>query len=105
MPKAMEDHSFDRRKSDVNWNGLHQRVQILEEWKETFSHDFNELKAEVRSNTKLTEEIHGNTTDIVEAVKWLSTTKKLVLVIFASVTGISGAIVAAVHALRALSGS
>lgn len=102
MAKAAEDHSFDRRKSDVNWDGMHRRVSILEKWKETFSHDFNELKSEVQSNTRLTEEIHGNTMDIVQAVKWLSTTKKLVLVIFASVTGISGAIVAAFHALKAL---
>lgn len=102
MAKPAEDHQFDRRVSDVNWDGMHRRVSVLERWKETFSHDFNELKAEVQSNTRITEEIHGNTEDIVQAVKWLSTTKKLVLVIFAGVTGACGAIIAAIHALKAL---
>jgi hypothetical protein len=61
-----KDHQFDRRKSDVNWDGLNRRVAILEEWRETFTHDFNTLTNEVQSSGRLVEDIHGKSEEMYE---------------------------------------
>src|SRR4051812_10008715 len=59
MPDA---HKFDRRSTDANVAALAVRVNAFESWAER-------LEVEVKSNTRLTEEVHGNTAEIVELFK------------------------------------
>lgn len=66
MPDA--PHNFDRRTSDPNIAALALRVDALERRMETFSHEQRQITTALESNTRLTEDIHGNTADIVEAM-------------------------------------
>lgn len=109
MPKAAEGHSFDRRSGDVNVAALAFRVGTLESRVEVVEEKLETNNRELAANTALTKQVHGkvetietDTATIVEATKWLSSTKKLLLVVFAGVTGACGSIIAAVHALKAL---
>lgn len=83
---------------------LNTRVSALEERMDVFDFEQRQIKAELQSNTALTEEIHGDTKELVAATKWLSTTKYLMLTVFIAVSGASGAIVAVSQAYKALSG-
>lgn len=89
-----EDHQFDRRSTDANVAALSVRVSGLERRMENVEKAQTENTRELQANTQLTkqahamiEEVRQNTVDIVEAVKWLSTSRK---VIFAGVTGTAG---------------
>jgi hypothetical protein len=91
-----------RRSEYVTVETLDVRVTALEEGLHGVRKDMADVTREIQSNTALTEQIQGSVETIVDAVKWLSTTKRLLLVVFAGVTCTSGAIVAAVSALHAL---
>ncbi len=75
---AGESQPFRRRHFDVvSLETLDQRVAALEEGMEAFRHDLGEAVREIQANTALTEDIHGDTADIVEVmsdikvmVKW-----------------------------------
>jgi hypothetical protein len=91
-------HTFDRRGSDANVQALAVRVSGLEGRMETVERAVRTNSLELQANTRLTKQVHemaerteGNTMEIVNAVKWLSTTKKLVVVLVAGVGGIATA--------------
>lgn len=48
---------------------LHTRVRALEERMETFDFEQRQIKSELQSNTRLTEDIHGDLAGIVEFVR------------------------------------
>lgn len=91
-----------RRSEFVTVETLDVRVTALEEGMHAVRRDMADAVREIQSNTRLTEEIQGSVETIVDAVKWLSTTKRLLVVVFAGVTGTCGAIIAAFHAMRVL---
>lgn len=62
-------HHFDRRSTDGNVAALALRVTSLELRMEQFEDQLRVNTVELRSNTRLTEEIHGNTEDIIAAVQ------------------------------------
>lgn len=64
---AEETHHFDRRRSDTNYKSLGERVTILEDRMEKFEHDLGDARREIKSNTELTEEIHGQSAEMYEA--------------------------------------
>jgi hypothetical protein len=106
---ANEAHQFDRRITDANVASLSIRVSSLERRVEVVESDLKDNTRELQTNTALTRQVHTmaeavkqDTADIVSATKWLSTTKKLALVAVGAVSVTCGAIVAAVHALKAL---
>lgn len=68
-------HQFDRRKDDVNVASLANRVGMLEGRVEVIEHEMREsnaglraANAEIRANTRLTEEAHGWSSDVHQAV-------------------------------------
>lgn len=76
---------------------------------EVVEHKVETTNRELLANTALTKQTHeaaerieSDVAGIVEATKWLSTTKKLVIVVISGVAGLAGAIVIAVQALQAL---
>lgn len=106
---AGEGKQFERRQSDVNVTGLALRVGALEGRMEVMEQKVDTQNRELAANTRLTMQTHSkvegiekDTTNIVAAVQWLSTTKKVVIVIIAGVSGTAGAIVAAAHAIKVL---
>lgn len=66
---SADPHNFDRRGTDPNVSALAVRVTVLEQRMERFDDALRQNTVELKSNTRLTEEIHGNTEDIIEAVK------------------------------------
>lgn len=64
-------HQFDRRKHDPNVAALALRVTALEQRMEQFDEGLRKNTVELKANTALTELIHGNTEDIVAAMKGL----------------------------------
>lgn len=98
------DHHFDRRSSDVNVAALSVRVAGLEGRMETVEREMKVNSRELAANTMLTRQVHAmaervekNTEDIVAAVKWISTTKRVGLALVAGFGAIAGTVVA-VHA-------
>jgi len=85
-----------RRRFDVlSLETLDVRVSALEE-------GLGEAVREIQANTRLTEEIHGDTKDIIEAVKWMSTTKRLAIFCAATIGGLAGLITAVGSATKFL---
>lgn len=89
-----ETHNFDRRWTDVNVEALAVRVTGLEGRVESLERDLKDNTVELRANTTLTKQVHTNTETIVEAVKWISTTKKVAIAGIAGLGGLAGAAVA-----------
>jgi hypothetical protein len=83
-------------------DSLVMRVNALEQWMEDFKLKWADTVNEIKANTRLTEEIHGDTKDIIDAVRWISTTKKVVVAVFVGVSGAAGAILACLQALKGL---
>lgn len=54
-------------------DGLVTRMDSVERWMEGFKLQMNNVGEEVRANTRLTEEIHGNTSELVETMADLKT--------------------------------
>lgn len=61
--------AFNRRATDGNVAALALRVTALEQRMEQFEDELRVNTVELRSNTALTEQIHGNTEDIIAAVQ------------------------------------
>lgn len=106
----MAREGSERRGTDPVVMELDRRVGKLEGRMGNVESRLGTYNLELAANTALTKQTHEkterierDTATIVEATRWLSTTKKLVIVIVSAVAGSAGAIVAAVHALRALS--
>lgn len=102
-------HHYDRRGTDVNVTALDVRVRGLEGRMEIVENKVETTNRELLANTELTKQVHSmaerieaDVSDVVHAVKWLSTTKKLLLVVMTGVAGACGAIVAAISALKGL---
>ena len=86
----------ERRKSDAT---AHERIDALltrmdsvEKWMEAFKLQMTDVGNEVKANTRLTEEIHGDTKDIIEAMRWVNTTRKYLIGAAALVAAVVGAI-------------
>lgn len=71
-----DNHQFDRRSSDANVASLSLRVGSLEGRVTVLEQGLNSNTLELRANTVLTQQVHTNTEAIVEAVKWMATTKR-----------------------------
>jgi hypothetical protein len=91
---ANPEHNFDRRESDANYQSLSVRVGILEERVHDIDRRVADNTLELQANTLLTKQVHKNTEDIVDAVKWMNTTKKLGIAAVAGIGGLAGAAVA-----------
>lgn len=105
-----EGHHFNRRASDGNVAALAVRVKALEDRMDVFDHELKRNTTELLANTRLTEEIHGNTEAIIEAVqgakklwdflnrwggrfkRWSYSTAKYVAVIAGAFTAVAAAI-------------
>lgn len=92
------DHKFDRRGTDPNVSALSVRVSGLEGRMEHVEQEVRANSRELVANTTLTRQVHTmaerveqNTQDIVAAVQWLSTTKKIVIVLVAGIGGLAAA--------------
>jgi hypothetical protein len=92
------EHRFDRRSEDVNVAALAFRVNRLESRMELVEQGLKTNSRELHANTVLTRQVHSmaerteqNTKDIVQAVQWLSTTKKIVIALVAGVGGLATA--------------
>lgn len=66
------------------------RISALEGWMEDFKLQMTDVGNEVKANTTLTEEIHGDTKDIIEAVRWMSTTRRYLVHGCAVVVAVAG---------------
>jgi hypothetical protein len=96
-----EAHQFDRRNSDPNVAALSVRVTGLERRMQSVEMQQAANNRELAANTALTKQVHSavelisqNTADIIEATKWLSTSKKIAVGGSAVVGAIAGAIAA-----------
>lgn len=101
------DPKFNRRDSDVNVAALAFRVDGLERRVGVVESELRANRLELAANTALTRQVHTmaervekNTKDIVLAVKWLSTTKKVVIALVAGVGGLATAGIAVVGFLK-----
>jgi hypothetical protein len=92
----------DERPVRERLRSLETRMGSAELWMDDFRLKWADAVREIRQNTALTEEIHGDTKDIVEAVKWISTAKRLCISIVLGVAGVTGAIVGTLKALKML---
>lgn len=63
---SAEEHNFDRRYSDVNWLSLSQRMGALEGRVEVLEKNTRDNNRELKANTELTEQIHGQTAEMYE---------------------------------------
>jgi hypothetical protein len=104
-----EDHQFDRRNGDVNVSALAFRVQRLESRMEVVEERIGTTNLELAANTALTKQVHtavaaitANTESIIDATKWLSTTKKIILGGCAIVAACGGAVAAGAAGGKAL---
>lgn len=104
-----DNHHFDRRGSDVNVAALASRVGGLEQRVEVVEEAVRANSRELVANTALTRQVHTmaervekNTEDIVSAVTWLSTTKRIVIALVAGVGGLATAGAAVVGFLKLL---
>lgn len=86
-----EEHSFDRRITDANMAALNIRVTGLEGRMEIVEQKQDDHARELFANTALTKQVHSNTEEIVAAVTWLSTSKKVIVAGVATVGGIAAA--------------
>lgn len=66
------------------------RIAAVEEWMEGFKLQMTDVSNEVQANTRLTEEIHGDTKEIIEAVRWMGTTKKYLIHFSGFVIAVAG---------------
>jgi hypothetical protein len=90
------EHRFDRRSEDVNVAALAFRVNRLESRMELVERGLKVNSRELNANTALTKQVHAmaerteqNTKDIVQAVQWLSTTKKIVIGLVVGIGGLA----------------
>lgn len=104
-----EAHRFDRRESDANVAALALRVGTVEGRLENVELRLATNNRELEANTALTKQTHEkvervetNTQMIVNAVRWFSTTKRLVLAACVMLSGVAGTIVMTVKALHML---
>jgi hypothetical protein len=97
-----EDHKFDRRGTDANVAALSVRVRGLEGRVGLLEDKVDLNSRELIANTALTKQVHQNTEAIVEAVTWLSTTKKVMIVGITGVGGLAAAGTALVAFLKNL---
>lgn len=104
-----EDHHFDRRRTDVTVSALATRIVGIERRVEVVEHEVRNNSRELVANTALTRQAHTiaerveqNTSDILHAVKWLSTTKKIVIALVACVGALAAAGTAVMGFLRLL---
>lgn len=105
---ATEDsHNFDRRNSDANVAALSVRVAGLEGRIEVVERNQVQQGRELVANTALTKQVHTmveaqakDTKQIIGAVAWLSTTKKIVIALVAGVGGLAAAASAVVGFLK-----
>jgi hypothetical protein len=49
-------------------DAMHTRVAALEQWAEGFKLQMNDAVNEIQANTRLTEEIHSNTHELIETM-------------------------------------
>lgn len=106
---TFDEHFQDRRGSDPYISALAVRVAGLERRMEAVEFDVKSVGRDLAANTALTKQVHENmeavkadTSDIVAATRWLSTTKRLLAVVIGGVAGTCGAIVAAIQLLKAI---
>lgn len=70
----------ERRKSDAfihaRIDGIDARLKSVEGWAENFEIKMVDVGIEVKANTRLTEEIHGNTMELVELGRWVKTSRR-----------------------------
>jgi hypothetical protein len=62
MDKETSEIAFDRRATDVNAQSINTRMSGVEGWCE-------QLDFELKANTRLTQQVHTNTQEIVELFK------------------------------------
>lgn len=89
-----DTHPERRRRSDIEVQArigsLETRMDSAEEWLEGFKLQVTDVRNEVRANTALTEEIHGDTKDIIEAVRWMNTTRKYAVHACGAIVAVAG---------------
>ena len=95
---SAEPHNFDRRATDANVASLSIRVAGLESRMELVEREQRVHSRELLANTALTKQVHTmaealaqDTKQIISAVTWLSTTKKIVIALVAGVGGVATA--------------
>lgn len=93
-----ELHRFDRRQTDANVHALSLRVQGLEGRMERVEGEVHANRRELEANTALTKQVHRmaertekNTKDIVDAVKWIGTSKRVAAAVVLGLGGTAGA--------------
>lgn len=102
MSAIDEAHKFDRRGTDANVAALSVRVHGLEGRVGVLEDKVDINSRELIANTALTKQVHKNTEDIVAAVTWLSTSKKVIVAVITTVGGLAAAGTALVAFLRNL---
>lgn len=89
-PAQFHDRRRDDGTAHERLDALVTRMDAVERWMEGFKLQMTEVGAEVKANTRLTEEIHGDTKDLVEAMRWVGTTRRYVIHACGIVVAVAG---------------